>query len=223
MSAVTLAAELALLSYDDAGTNRLGTPKLDYGLAGAVLLELALAGRVEVIDGKVVVVDPGPVGSPLLDDLLGRIARDDKRRKPKDWITRLTKGLRERVLDDLVDAGVLRRDADRVLAIFPRTRYPSTTGAQPAVETVARQRLIAAISTDGPVEPRTAALVGLVQAVGLHQQLFRDLPRDQVKRRLKEISEGNWASAAVRRAIEELQVALMAAAASAAIATTTAS
>ena len=44
MAPLTLADELVLLAYDDTGVNRLGRPNLDYGLAGAVLLELALAG-----------------------------------------------------------------------------------------------------------------------------------------------------------------------------------
>jgi hypothetical protein len=217
MSAVTLAAELALLSYDDTGTNRLGTPILDYGLAGAALLELALAGRVEVTDGKVSVVDATPVGTPVLDELLARIAADDRQRRPKDLITRLSKGLRERVLDDLVAAGVLRRDADRVLGIVPRTRYPSPTGAEPPVETDARQRLVAAVGGEGPVPPRTAALVALVQAVGLHRRLFRDLPRDQVKRRLREIGDGDWASAATKRAIDQMHLALISMASTTAI------
>ncbi|SBT49981.1 GOLPH3/VPS74 family protein [Micromonospora auratinigra] len=222
MSAVTLAAELALLSYDDAaGTNRLGTPKLDYGLAGAVLLELALAGRLAVTDGKVSVVDPAPVGSPLLDEALGRIAADDRRRRPKDWIVRLSKGLRERVLDGLVADGVLRRDAGRVLGIVPRTRYPSPTGAEPPVEADARQRLVGAVGGEGAVAPGTAALLALVRAVGLDRRLFRDLPRDRVKRRLKEIDEGAWAPAAVKRALDELHVALMAMASTSAIVATT--
>lgn len=66
MAPLTLAHELALLGYDDAGVNRLGRPTLDYGLAGALLLELTLAGRVEVADDRLVVTDPTPSGSGSL-------------------------------------------------------------------------------------------------------------------------------------------------------------
>ncbi|MEH1098704.1 GOLPH3/VPS74 family protein [Micromonospora sp. CPCC 205561] len=215
MAPLTLAHELALLGYDDAGVNQLGRPTLDYGLAGALLLELALADRIEVADGRLVVTDPTPVGQPQLDDALARIAADEKRRKPQEWISRLVKNLPEQVLDGLVSTGVLRREADKVLWVFPRTRYPSSTGAEPAVETQARQRMLAAVAGEGPVDGRTAALVGLARAVGLDRKLFKELPKQHVKRRLTEIAAGDWASAATRKAIEETQAAVL-------IATTTA-
>ncbi|KAB1155958.1 GOLPH3/VPS74 family protein [Micromonospora sp. DT46] len=209
MAPLTLAHELALLGYDDAGVNQLGRPTLDYGLAGALLLELTLAGRVEVADDRLVVTDPTPVGQRQLDDALTRIATEPKRRKPKDWVSRLAKDLPEQVLDGLVTAGVLRRDSDKVLWIFPRTRYPSTTGAEPAVETQARQRMVAAVAADGPVDGRTAALIGLVRAVGLDRKLFAELPKEHVKRRLTEIAAGDWASAATKKAIEEIQAVIL--------------
>ncbi|MFU8853900.1 GOLPH3/VPS74 family protein [Micromonospora sp. SL1-18] len=223
MNAFTLADELVLLAYDDAGANRLGRPHLDYGLAGAVLLELALAGRAEVVDSRLTVVDPTPLGHPVLDKALARIGAEQKRRKPKDWISRLAKQLPDRVLAGLVEAGVLRRESDRVLGLFPRTRYPSPTGAEPPPETEARGRMHAAVATGGPVDARTGALIALVRAVGLDGKLFRDLPKDRVKARLAEIGAGDWASAATKKAIEETQAAIMVAITAAIIATTAAS
>ncbi|MET8835711.1 GPP34 family phosphoprotein [Micromonospora sp. NPDC004540] len=225
MNRLLLTDELVLLAHDDAGANRLGRPHLDYGLAGAVLLELTLAGRVEVADGRLAVTDPAPTGVPLLDQALAAVA-GDRPRKPKDWIGKLAKGLPDRVLDGLVDAGVLRRESDRVLWVFPRTRYPSPTGAEPAVETAARERMVTAVAGDGPVDARTAALLTLTRAVGLDRKLFRELPRERVKARLAEIAAGDWASAATKKAIEETQAAVLiatTAATTAAIATTTVS
>ncbi|MFF5176984.1 GPP34 family phosphoprotein [Micromonospora sp. NPDC000316] len=221
MDGLLLTDELVLLAYDDDGTNRLGRPHLDYGLAGAVLLELALAGRVEVTDKHLVVTDPTPTGVPLLDEALTMMGTE-RPRKPKNWIGKLSKGLLERVLAGLVDAGVLRRESDRVLLVFPRTRYPSPTGAQPAVETAARERMAAALTGDGPVDARTAALLTLTRAVGLDRKLFRDLPKDRVKARMDEIAAGDWASAAAKKAIDEMQAALMVTT-TAAIVTTTVS
>ncbi|WFE95620.1 GPP34 family phosphoprotein [Micromonospora sp. WMMD987] len=209
MAPLTLAAELVLLAYDDEGVNRLGRPHLDYGLSGAVLLELALAGRVEVVDDRLVVTDPTPTGHQVLDAALAEVAADGRRRRPKDWISRLAKGLPDRVLAGLVDAGVLRRESDRVLLVFPRTRYPSPTGAEPVAETAARQRMVDALLADGPVEARTAALLGLTRAVGLDRKLFRELPKERLKARTTEIAAGDWASAATKKAIEETQAAIM--------------
>ncbi|MBB5958813.1 hypothetical protein FHS29_005422 [Saccharothrix tamanrassetensis] len=206
---LTLADELALLAYDDDGTRRLGQPSLGYGLAGAVLVELAIAGRVDVVDKRVAALSTAPIGHPALDEALTRIA-DDKLRKPQYWVEKLAKGLTDQVLDGLAEAGVLRREQDRVLWVIPRTRFPSPGGVEPPLETEVRQRLTAAVATDDPVDPRTAALCGLIKAVQFDRKVFTDLPRDRVKARLKAITEGDWASDATRKAIEQVQAALTA-------------
>jgi hypothetical protein len=209
METLTLADELALLAYDDEGSAQLGTPALDYGLAGALLIELALAERVDIIDERIAVTDAAPLGHPVLDGALAQIAADEKRRKPKDWVTKLNKDLRGRVLDGLAARGVLTRLDDKVMWVFPRTRYPAPYGVEPPAETATRQRLVAAVAADGPVDARTAALCALVRAVKAEKQVFADLPRDRVKDRLKEISEGDWAATAVKKAVEEMEAAIM--------------
>jgi hypothetical protein len=150
------------------------------------------------------------VGDPLIDAALTRIAAD-RPRKPSDWVGKLRKGTRQAVLDRLVAAGTLNREERRVLLVFPGTRYPAPSGVEPPVETEARQRMGAAVRATGEVrDPRTAALCSLVAAVGLDRRVFADLPRRDVKRRLKEIGEGAWAAAAVRKAIQEVQAAVTA-------------
>lgn len=208
MDEFTLADELALLAHDDDGSRTLGRPSLGYGLAGALLVELVLAGRIDVVGKKVAVLDPTPTGRPLLDRALARIA-DDKPRKPGHWVDKLSRKLTEQVMDGLVERGVLRREEGRVLLLFPRTRFPAPDGVQPAAETEARARMRRAVTSDGPVDPRTAALCALVKAVGQERKVFPDLPRGEVRRRLKEISKGDWAATAVRQAIEQVQAAVV--------------
>ena len=206
---MNLPEEFALLAYRDDGTPLTDGIHLDNGLGGALLLELALAEKVDVVAKKVVVLDPAPTGDPLIDEALRRVAEDQKARKPGHWIGKFAKGARAQVLDQLVTDGVVRREKDKVLWVFPRTRYPSANGVEPVAETEARQRMVAAVSGNGPVEPRTAALCSLVAATDLDKKVFADLDRSQVKARLKEISEGAWAAAAVKKSIEEIQAALM--------------
>ena len=61
MTSIALAEELLLLAYDDqtgkATGSRIG---LDLGMAAAVLVDLALAGRVAYVDGYLKVIDPTP-------------------------------------------------------------------------------------------------------------------------------------------------------------------
>ncbi len=205
----SLPEEFLLLAYADDGTPLTDGTHLDNGLGGAVLLELALAGRVDVKDKKVVVTDRQPLGDPLLDDALARVTAEERGRRPGHWVTRFAKDTRPRVLDRLVANGVLTTEKDRVLWVFPRTKYPSAQGVEPAVETEARQRMRAALLTGGAVEPRTAALCSLVAATELDRKVFADLDRKEVVARLKVIGEGAWAATAVKKSIEEIQAAIM--------------
>jgi hypothetical protein len=205
----SLPEEFLLIAYADDGTPLTDGTHLDNGLGGAVLLELALAGRVDIADKKVIVADRAPTGDPLLDAALTRIADELKPRKPGHWISKLAKDARPLVLDKLVADGVLTMQKDRVLGLFPRTKFPSAYGVEPPVETDARQRMRAAVERSGEVDARTAALCALVAATDLDRKVFADLDRKRVKARLKEISEGAWAAQAVRKTIEEIQAAVM--------------
>ncbi len=120
------------------------------------------------------------------------------------------KGTQRRVIERLAAAGVLRIERTRVLGIFARTRYPAAFGTEPVARTEAREKLRAAILGTGPVLPRTAALGALVASTELDRKIFPDLERRLVRARLKEIGEGDWAAAAVRKAIQDVQAAIMA-------------
>jgi hypothetical protein len=205
----SIADELLLLGYDDAGEPAIGQPALDYALSGAVLVELALAGRIGISDQRVDVLQPTPTGDAVVDAALAAIAKDQKRRKPNDWIGRLTDGLREKLLERQIEAGVLRREEGKVLWVFPHTTYPTVDGETPAAEVATRNRLASAIDSEGRIDPRTAALCGLVVAAGMERNVFPDRPVKEVRKRLKEIADGDWASAAVKQAIDEVHGAII--------------
>ncbi|WP_250000628.1 GPP34 family phosphoprotein [Actinoplanes sp. M2I2] len=206
---MNLVEEFTLLAYDDDGTPLTDGTHLDHGLGGGLLLELAMAGRVDVADKKVVVLDESPTGDPLIDAALMRIVADDKPRKPGHWVSKFAQETRPRVLDRLVAEGILRVEKDKVLWVFPRTRYPAAHGVEPVQETAARDRMRHAVLGTGEVEPRTAALCALVAATDLDKKVFADLDRKVVETRLREIGDGAWAATAVKRAIDEIQVAVM--------------
>jgi hypothetical protein len=218
---MNLAEEFTLLAYADDGSLETDSMRLDNGLGGAVLLELALAGRVDVEDKRVVVLDPAPTGDPLIDAALAEVVAA-KAKRADHWVQRFAKGTRGRVLDKLVADGVLRREEGKVLLVFPRTRFVAAHGVEPVAETEVRQRLRGAVAASGAVEKRTAAMCALVAATGLERKVFADLDRKQVKARLKEISAGDWAASAVKKSIEAIEAAIMVAIIAATTASTSA-
>ena len=110
----------------------------------------------------------------------------------------------------LVAAGLLERREDRVLGLFPRTRWPV---ADVAHEDDVRRRLSGALVQGLTPDERTGALVALLHAIGHAPKV---VPHDgvstsEVKRRAKEVSEGAWAAKAVKDAITAATAAVTAA------------
>lgn len=204
--ALTLSEELTLLAYDDETGKSKADMFLEYGLGGALLAELAVLGKVALTDKKVTVVDPSPTGDELLDGALAKIA-DSPPRKPQRWVDMLRKGAKDAALQRLVDRGLLRREHGKVLLVFPMTTYP-TQDSGPEQEV--RQRLNDAMVEGRVPELRTVTLALLVGACDLGKNVFPDLPNRELKRKLNELTAGDWAAKATKQAIEAVRAAILA-------------
>ncbi|MFI7575130.1 GPP34 family phosphoprotein [Micromonospora sp. NPDC049497] len=188
MTGVALAEELLLLAYDDE-TGKATMPRisLDLGMAAAVLVELALAGRIAYADGSLAAVDPTPVGEPILDAVLARIA-DDTPHSPSSWVQRLRHGLRDRILGDLVRRGAVRDVEETELGFIVVHRYPA---ADPSVEEDSRRRLGEALADGQLPDERTAALATLVAVLRMEPALgLTGEAAVDARRRLEEIAGG---------------------------------
>ena len=171
MTGVALAEELLLLAYDDT-TGKATMPRisLDLGMAAAVLVELALAGRIAFADGSLTVIDPTPTGEPFSDEVLGRIAADTPH-TPASWVQRLRHGLRDRILADLCRQGVVRDVDETELGFIHVHRYPVV---DTSVEAETRQRLAEALTGAAAPDERTAALATLVVVLRMESALRRE-------------------------------------------------
>ncbi|MEV0429565.1 GPP34 family phosphoprotein [Micromonospora sp. NPDC050495] len=188
MTGVALAEELLLLAYDDE-TGKATMPRisLDLGMAAAVLVELALAGRIAYADGNLAVIDSTPTGEPVADDVLARMAADTPH-SPSSWVQRLRHGLRDRILGDLCGRGVVRDVDETELGFIHVHRYPV---ADASVEADIRQRLAAALTSGQLPDERTAALATLVAVLRMEPALrLSGSAADEAGKRLAEIATG---------------------------------
>ena len=201
----TLVAEdlLLLLLDDEKGT--LTTSSAQPALGGALLVELALTGAVEIgtkaspwHTAKVRAVEGSAPPDPVLREAYEVVAQ--RPRTAQDLVDRLGKGVKERLADRLVERGVLRREDGRVLGLFPRTRWPEVDSTH---EEQVRRALTAVLVQGAEPDERTGALVALLSALDkAHRVVDRDgLSSREVRRRAKEIAQGDWAAKAVRDAI----------------------
>lgn len=214
-----IAEDLLLLLTDD-DTGRLKGPgdQVDVALGGALLVELALTGRVDIAgpdervrEGRLVVRDAGPTGDPLLDEALAAVGRREGK-KPQGIVAALGKGTRARLYERLVGAGALRAEKGTVLGIFPRHRWPAQNAGE---ESVARAGLETTLRSGEATDARAGALVSLLLALNvLHKVVDPEsvgLTKRQMNTTAKRIAQGEWAGKAVRSAIDSMNAAIAAA------------
>ena len=213
---MTLIAEdlLLLLLDDDKGTLA-QSDKIQPLLGGALLIELALAERIEVAErtsvwrtAKVAVLAGPEPADPLLVGALATIG--EKERSAQDLVGRLGKGTKDVLLQRLSDRGLIHPVKDKVLGLFPRTTWPAADREhEHAVRTQLHGPLVLGLSSN----ERTSALISLLAAVDhAHKVVERgDVPAKEIRARAKVIADGDWAAKAVKDAVAAAQAAMTAA------------
>jgi hypothetical protein len=194
MTSVALADELLLLAYDDeTGRCSVSLIALDLGMAAAVLVDLALHGRIEVTNRAIVPVNPAPTGHSVDDEILGRICAEQPQ-PVAFWLQRLRHNLRPHVLESLISQGVIRDQDETAWDIIHVHRYPTV---DLSVEKGSRDRLAAALTGEAIPDERTAALATLVAAVRMEPTLgLTGEAVAEAHARLEEIARGAGFTAA---------------------------
>jgi len=165
--ALSLPDEIVLLTLDDETGRSVGRQGLaaSLALAGAVMMELALAGRLDTDRNRLEFLDAKPTGDGVLDGGLALITGSQDSRGALMLLAREEAGLRPAVLAALVERGLLKRVDGRVLLVFPERRYPKPEDRPEPREV--RARLIRSVATDDIPGPREALLLGLARATAL--------------------------------------------------------
>ncbi len=164
-----LADDLFLLAHDDVSGKPRAHPRVTgLGLAGALLADLVLLGHLEIVPGRLVVVDVRPVGEALLDDVLRSVA-GTPRHDLAEWLGYLAPAAPDRVAERLVAAGVLTEVRSRLGRRDRRYRPAQTTlAAAPSV------RLRMLVTRAEPLAAPDTMLAGLAAACGLTQHILWD-------------------------------------------------
>lgn len=221
----TLIAEdlLLLLLDDETGAQRAST-STDTVLGGALLVQLAAEDLVQLqpsesrwrSDDDVVPAPGAAARDPLLQQSLSRVA--ERPRAAKALLDPIGKGVRDELTRRLADRGILERQDDKVMGMFPRTRWPALDSRH---EQEVRHHIGAALVHDQRPGQRTAALIALLLGADELDVIDREgRSRKDIKRRAQEIADGDWASEAVGKAVREVTDAAMLAVVVAATSTT---
>ena len=213
-----IAEDLLLLLTDDATGKPVVAPQpLTYALAGAVLVELAMAGRVAVTDDghwgsktRVAVAETAAVGEPVLDEALARIVEKGQPQGAQALLATLGKGLADTLRTRLAQRGILHAEEGRVFGIFPTRVWPAADARH---EAQVRSALWDVVVVGRPPTEREVALVSLLHAVDqVPKQFAADgMSARQLRERAKALSAGNLGGDTVRRAIDATNAAVIAA------------
>ena len=208
-----IAEDLLLLLLDDeTGKSITDSTRLPRALAGAAVLELALAGNVRVTEkgenirrGRLVTVRGAKI---LTDPTLTRVYETlaaAKPMRPQSAIEKLQKGLRDELLARLEKAGKVRRVSRKVLGMFPKTDWPVTDRRY---KDELRTRVRRALTSHTTPPEREAALISLLSAVDVVHKIYPDADKKEIRKRAKEIAAGEWAGKAVRAAVDSVNAAV---------------
>jgi golgi phosphoprotein 3 len=186
---LTLADEIVVLMLrDDTGAIRPECATVaSMAIAGGILMELALLGRIDTDLKTLFIADPAPVGDDLLDEALHKIAASPQSRSSAWWIRALGLhggDLSVRVLARLVQAGILRTEDRQFLWVFSRRAYPQNTGRE---EREAKTRLLSVIFNDDVPEARDTLLLGLADSTGVLDTILSAEDRRKAADRIAQV------------------------------------
>ena len=167
------AEEIMLLVLGDNGEfARVPGWPLQCALAGGVLMDLALEGRIDADPERLFVVDPTPVGDDLLDPALARIAGTPETFDARCWVQTTAEGarpIRARALERLVEKGILERRDERFLWALRSRRYPAIDGK---ADREVKLRIMSVLFSEEIPDPRDSTIVGLADTCGIFRHLL---------------------------------------------------
>lgn len=217
-----ISEEFLLLITTDEGKWLASSQAVPIALAGGLLAELAAAGRAAVDDrGRLAPPpSPAPLGDPTLDRALVTF-QQKLGKKPKDVLGKVAKGLGDELYDRLAAGGIVECQRGRFLR---PNRFPVRN---PTFRNQIWNDVAAVLAEKSAPDMRTGTLLGLTYAAGAVPGVFAHeqfgMSKKDLVRQAKKITDGDWASGAVGRAVHDAQAATMAATMAAVSAATAAS
>jgi hypothetical protein len=199
-----LADDLVVLAHEPTtGRPLQSQTRLSCAVAGSVLAELLLTGRITLDGHTVRPTGTGSAGEPELDALAEIVATSAKTRRAAAWVRTLRPNKHAgRLVTRAVRLGLAQHEEHRTLLLFTRHHYiPAHPGEREVLVRTLHDVLVRSRTGDA----RTMALLRLVTAMGLDRPLFPDLPRRDRRELVRELLDGDEIGQAVRRVIQEIE------------------
>ncbi|MDE2844308.1 MAG: GPP34 family phosphoprotein [Chloroflexota bacterium] len=198
---------LLLLRDEDGRFNQIPTWSMDYAIAGAALMDLAMENRIDTDLENLILIDSSPVGDDILDPILAEVAAGGNN-DTRYWVEQVSrKGaeIREQALDRLVERGILEREEDRFLWVFRSRRYPTLDGD---AEREVKLRILNVLFSDEIPDPRDQMIICLADACGIFPRILSRQEHARAAERIAQVSRLDLIGQTMSQAIHDIQVSV---------------
>jgi Golgi phosphoprotein 3 len=209
---MTILEDFLLLALDERGGAFWPVPRsgFDCATACAVLMDLMRLGRLDCDTRHVFVTSAEPTGDELLDPILAALVLDPVRatRAIIDELSFLSdesEALRDRVIQRLIERGVLEPEQRKIFWLFGARHYPV---ADDTMIRGVKLRVIDTVLGDEIPDPRDVALVSLVQACGLFPYILGPHERTVAAPRIAQVAAMDILGRAAAEVIAEVETSI---------------
>lgn len=217
---LNLIEKFILLSLDSKkGKFIIDAMSLNYGIAGAILLELSEEKKISIINKRLVVSNFKLSGDRTIDASIKLINNSKKKRKIKNWVYKIgnkASGFKKIILDDLNNKKVIKIISKkyffRLITIY---RYPVISNTY--VEEL-KKEIKDIVLANKKSDLNGLLLLSLMNSCKLTRVLFMDKKEHKAaKKRIKELTKDVEISNEVSQTLKEVQTAVLIATSSAVI------
>jgi Golgi phosphoprotein 3 len=187
---LTLYEELHLLSIHEDKGIFIGAvvDRLRPGLVGAILADLALAGKIcTTTNRRLLLADASISNDPILDSTLTALKKSEKERKFGYWLHTLypkPEKLSKKITASLVHKGIVTQEEDHLVWVIPSPLYPQIKAS---TKYWVIQRLRAVVLAQESAKPHDIALLSLLSGCGLIDLAFLRDERKAVSRAINQL------------------------------------
>ena len=202
--------EMLLLLLDDKGREFADIPMLSfkYALAGAVLMDLAIEGRIDTDETRLFVTDPTPLEDDLLDPSLARIVESTEDHDTRYWVEQISAQaveIREHSLARLVERGVLQREDDYFLWVFQTRRYPVINNQ--SIQEV-KLRIMEVLFSNEIPDVRDIIIISLADVCDIFRTLLSRRELQGVTHRIEQVRKMDLIGREVSKAVRDIESSL---------------
>ena len=212
---------LLVAHHPDKGRFMMQRTYLQYGIAGAILLDMTISDRLEADGSKLSLKRASASTDPVMNDVISLMSQSTKPRKAEYWIRKLGARYNKyllQLLKGLAGKRLLRIEEKKFLGLIPyRKSYLLESYTRSNLVLQLKNEIIAYRGVPGD----NLALAGMIEACRMQRILTTD--RDelkQIKTQLKRMIKENPVADAVAQTVSQVEAAVIASITAAVVAST---